>query len=221
MAHLKRNEVRIKNSQEQDLPSQIDELKKSIETDKMKNDTNFAKTEKRVKEIENLLIEMLDARVVYPTLTFDHILTPYSGQDIVRLIYPGPTHSPCNLLVHFVNQKVVHSGDMLFNGKFPYIMWADGSNTKNRIEALEQTLAWDLNIIIPGHGDQTDRSGIQKKMNYLKILRTAVSDAINKGLSLEEMQNQTSPPQYKHLESPHRLKQSIESVYKEITDKGP
>lgn len=215
--HLKRNEARIKNTLEEDLPSQMDELKKNIETYKKNNDTNLAGAEKKLLGLQNYLAEMREARVVYPALTFDGSLTLYSGRDTISLIYPGPAHTRCNILVHFVNKKVLHTGDMLFNGRYPYIMWPDGPNTKNWVEQLERILSWDIEIVIPGHGDRTDKTGIQKKINYLKALRTAVADAIGRGRSLEQMQNEITFPDFKHLEWPHLIRQNIESVYKEMT----
>ncbi len=216
-AHLKRNESRIKNSIEKDLPAQIDELKKNIDRYKKNHDTNLVGAEKKLKDLQNYLDEMNTARVIYPSVTFNESMTIYAGHDTVRLIYPGPAHTRCNILVHFVNQRTVHMGDMLFHGRVPYIIWPDGSNTENWIDQLQKVMAWDIDLVIPGHGEITDKSGLQKKINYLTSLRQAVRNAIQKGRTLEQMQNEITLPEFKHLEWPQLLKQNIESVYNEMT----
>ncbi len=219
MDHLKRNELRIKNTLEKDLPAQIDELKKNIETYKKNKDTNLAQAQEKLRGLENYLGEMKGARVVYPSLTFEREMTLYSGYDTIRLIYPGPAHARCNILVHFVNQKTLHTGDMLFQGRFPYIMWTDGPNTENWVKQLEQTLLWDIDIVIPGHGDRTHKAGIRMKIDYLKALRSAVAEAIGKGRTMEQMQREITLSDFGQLEWPHLIRQNVESVFKEMTEK--
>lgn len=216
LEHLKRNEARIKNSVEKELPARIDELKKQIEI-LNHGDSNRIGTEKKLQDLVQFFREMQEARIIYPSLTFQDQYTLISGKDTIRLIYPGPAHTRCNILVYFVNQRALHTGDMVFNGRLPYIMLPDGPDTKNWIHQLEQTLNWDVDIVIPGHGQRTDKKGIQQQIRYLKTLRESVANAINQRKSLVEAQKEIVLPEFNHLEGQNRLKQNIESVYQEFT----
>ena len=72
----------------------------------------------------------------------------------MRLIEVGPAHTRGDTLALLPDERVLFSGDILFNGAHP-IAWA--GPVSNWIAACERILAMDLEVIVPGHGPLADQ----------------------------------------------------------------
>ena len=139
------------------------------------------------------------------------------GGHEIRLIYPGASHTSGNTLVHFVDLKAVHMGDILFYRRHPYIDWKAGSNTENWIATLERVSGWDVEVVIPGHGELTDKSGLTWKIEYLSDLRAEVEEAVEAGKSLEETKRSVKMEKYSGIPWAYMLDAGVEAVYNELT----
>ncbi|MBS0219602.1 MAG: MBL fold metallo-hydrolase [Proteobacteria bacterium] len=97
--------------------------------------------------------------VVYtePTRTFDEQLNIKVGAKQVRLVKAGPAHTRGDLLVYLPERRIVFTGDLLFMGGHP-VIWA-GPIT-NWIKACDTILGWDVDVVVPGHGPITDKTGV-------------------------------------------------------------
>ena len=134
----------------------------------------------------------------------------------IELYYLGPGHTSGNTVVYFKNNKTVHLGDLFFNDAYPYIDFDAGSNTENWIEILKEVYSWDIDYVIPGHGDITTKDGIKKQINYLVDLRRAVKEGLDNGKSLEILKNEITLEAYSEYIWPVYLKIGIEAVYNEM-----
>ena len=81
------------------------------------------------------------------------------GDEVVRVIHPGPAHSPDNVVVHIPSLGVLFGGCMLLAGDrvgnrsdADLARWPDAIR---RLEGLPAT------VVVPGHGDRTDRGVLQ------------------------------------------------------------
>lgn len=70
-------------------------------------------------------------RLVLPTETFSGEMSLQVGDKAVRLIEVGPAHTRGDVLVYVPGDKVLYTGDMLFNGGHPAI-WAGPPATGSR-----------------------------------------------------------------------------------------
>ena len=89
------------------------------------------------------------------------------GGTEVFLTHVGPAHTPGDTLVHVPHAKLVYSGDILFIGGHPLI-WA--GPVRNWLAACDQILAWDAEIIVPGHGPITTSAGVRAVRDYLSYI---------------------------------------------------
>jgi glyoxylase-like metal-dependent hydrolase (beta-lactamase superfamily II) len=108
-------------------------------------------------------------------------------------------------------------GDMLFYKRHPYIDWKAGSNTENWIASLERVSGWDVEVVIPGHGELTDKSGLTWKVEYLSDLRAEVGEAIKAGQTLKEAKESVKMEKYSDLPWAYMLDAGVEAVYNELT----
>ncbi|WP_051357308.1 MBL fold metallo-hydrolase [Segniliparus rugosus] len=84
-----------------------------------------------------------------PTESFAGSLSLQVGGRRVELVKVGPAHTRGDLLVHVPDVDVVFAGDILFSKVTP-IMWAGPA--ENWIAALDRVLAFEPEVVVPGHG---------------------------------------------------------------------
>ena len=90
------------------------------------------------------------------------------GGKTVRLLHLGRGHTGGDLVVQFVEDRVLHTGDLFFNGRYPNIDLEAGGSVREWIETIDRVLALDFDRVIPGHGPVTDRDGLAAFQDFLK-----------------------------------------------------
>lgn len=97
-------------------------------------------------------------------------------------------HTDNDVVVHFEDLNIIHTGDLVFHKHHPFFDTSAGVSLEgwiNRIEGVIE-LADDETIVVPGHGVVTDMSGLIEQRDYLVGLRDAVRKLIEGGVSREE-----------------------------------
>jgi glyoxylase-like metal-dependent hydrolase (beta-lactamase superfamily II) len=108
------------------------------------------------------------------------------GGKTIRSLHPGAGHTGGDLVVLFVEDRVLHAGDLLFAGRYPRIDIAGGGSVRAWIASLDVVLELDFEHVIPGHGPVTDKDGVRRFQAFLAEALAAVEDALRRGRSLEE-----------------------------------
>jgi glyoxylase-like metal-dependent hydrolase (beta-lactamase superfamily II) len=137
-------------------------------------------------------IEAVKYRAADITIAKDQNLKlDMGGGNSVELINTGTAQSPADLFV-FVStpaKRVVWVGNP-FIGESPAIPWLfDGyflEPQKNLVKIYNMLDEHD--VIIPGHGNITNKTGIKYTIDYVNALSKQVATAVNKGETLEETQ---------------------------------
>lgn len=210
------NEPRLRGMMEKQMPEMIAAQKLKVDTLRKKRAKDLKQEEERLKTLESEFAELQALRFVYPGVTFQTKLSVFLGGQEVEVVHLGRAHTDGDSLVHFPGLKVLHAGDLLFAGSYPYIGVEAGADTANWITALKVVSSWDVEKVIPGHGRLTDKPGLLKMAAYLSELREAVKGAIAAGKSLEEAKKMAPLPAWKGFERERLLPLNIEAVYKEL-----
>ena len=108
------------------------------------------------------------------------------GGKTIRSIHLGRGHTGGDLVVLFVEDRVLHTGDLMFNGRYPNIDLEAGGSVREWIDTLDRVLELDFDRVIPGHGPVTDREGIREWQRFLRELWAVGEEAAREGLSLDE-----------------------------------
>jgi cyclase len=146
--------------------------------------------------------------VTPPTREFSGELELDAGGRIVRLIEVGPAHTPGDLLVHVPDVRVCFAGDILFVGVTP-IMWAGPIG--NWIDALNQVLGLDVEVVVGGHGPVAGRAEVQAVLGYLGWVKRTGERQLEAGSSpLEVARRMLGSSEYRasswgDWDSPERL----------------
>jgi cyclase len=105
------------------------------------------------------------------------------GDKNVVLTAVGPAHTSGDVIVHAVEDRVVYTGDLLFNGAHP-VVW-EGS-IDGWVAACDHILSLDVDVVVPGHGPLTDKTSVAEFRNYLLWFRGEVRKRFEAGLSIED-----------------------------------
>jgi len=93
-------------------------------------------------------------RAALPVVTFDDRVRLHFNDEAIDIVHLPAGHTDGDSLVWFRAANVVHMGDHLFNGFFPYIDVESGGTVKGFMQNLQSAL--DLvnaeTQVIPGHG---------------------------------------------------------------------
>ncbi|MBW1842981.1 MAG: MBL fold metallo-hydrolase [Deltaproteobacteria bacterium] len=108
------------------------------------------------------------------------------GDKTVRSHYLGRGHTGGDLVVLFVEDRVLHTGDLFFNRRYPNIDLEAGGSVQQWAETLERVLALDFDRVIPGHGPVTDRAGLLEFQRFIAELAEFASESAAAEMSLEE-----------------------------------
>jgi glyoxylase-like metal-dependent hydrolase (beta-lactamase superfamily II) len=116
-------------------------------------------------------------RVVAPDLWLDGDTDFRQGGVTFRPIYTGGAHSPEDLMMYVVEERLLFAGDLMFAGRIPFVGNAD---SKSWLKALDRMLALDAVVVVPGHGPASRdvRSDLTLTRDYLAFLRQTMGRAV-------------------------------------------
>ena len=128
-------------------------------------------------------------KAALPVLTFNDNLTLHLNGDEARVIHYKNSHTDGDSLIHFVNANVIHTGDLWFNGVYPFVDISSGGTVSGALKTVKSILALadDNTRIIPGHGPLGDKQALR---DYLAMLETAsgrMAKLIAEGKSIDEI----------------------------------
>jgi cyclase len=105
-----------------------------------------------------------------PDRTFDGRTDLEVGGRLVELIEVGPAHTRGDTLAFVPDARTIFTGDILFIGGTP-IVWA--GPLSNWIAACDLMLGMDVDVVVPGHGPVTDKTGVASVRDYLSFVDEA------------------------------------------------
>jgi cyclase len=158
-----------------------------------------------------------------PTETFKTVKEIKWGAETIRLIHFGPGHTGGDIVVIFNRARVIHTGDLFFNGMAPYIDAKNGSDTGNWVKTIRcLAKTYPEFTVIPGHGPVADMKAFLKFAGYLEFLRNEVKKAILSGKTRDQAMEQIDVSAYQHLMERGNFmtrKNNIGWIYDEMTRK--
>jgi glyoxylase-like metal-dependent hydrolase (beta-lactamase superfamily II) len=125
-----------------------------------------------------------------PNQTFRNEHEMKIADKTIRLIHPGRGHTDGDLVVLFVEDRVLHTGDLFFNGRYPNIDLEAGGSVREWVAAIDRVLELDFDKVIPGHGPVTDREGLRAFQKFMRQLADAGDQAMKNGWTLEQTERE-------------------------------
>jgi cyclase len=124
-----------------------------------------------------------------PTLTFSVTRRIDANGEQIMLGKIPNAHTDTDIYIKFQKANVIHLGDVLFNGMYPFIDASTGGSISGMIEGanfcLKQTDG--ATKIVPGHGPLGDAAALVKFRDMLVTVRSRVETMKKKGQGLKEV----------------------------------
>ncbi|HET7269019.1 MAG TPA: MBL fold metallo-hydrolase, partial [Oleiagrimonas sp.] len=126
----------------------------------------------------------------YPDITYGQHLTLHLDGETVHIRHLPPGHTDGDSVVVFENANVIATGDLFFNGMYPYIDVNAGGSVGGVIADINRMLKWmDADtVVIPGHGAVADKATLVRYRDMLMRMSAKIRKLIDAGKSLQEIQ---------------------------------
>jgi len=136
--------------------------------------------------------------VVKPDRYISEDTTLTVGDVKLNLIVLGSTHSQGDLMMRVTSDNVLFSGDLIFDGRIPFVM---GSSPEFWLQRLKELDISRINTIVPGHGavSNNPQQALRFTRGYLEYLHRTMGDAVENLASFEEAYAQADWSQYESL----------------------
>jgi len=124
-----------------------------------------------------------------PVITFGDGVTFHLGGIEARVEHLPKAHTDGDAVIYFPGANVIHTGDILFHGIFPFIDLDNGGTVDGYIVAQQEILSMadDETKIIPGHGSLTDKAGMTADIDMLIDGRAMVKALLDQGNSSDDV----------------------------------
>ena len=123
-----------------------------------------------------------------PKITFNDTATFHLNGQTIQAFHVETAHTDGDSVIHFPEADVIHTGDIYFNGIYPFIDTSSGGSISGMIQGTERilALAGTNTKIIPGHGALSNRAELEVYRQMLIDVKLRAENAIAQGLTLEE-----------------------------------
>ena len=112
-----------------------------------------------------------------PLVTFNKNMWLHMDDANFKLIHTGG-HTESSIIVYFVEDKILFSGDNVVVNRHPY---KGQANFRKWIEVLEAIQDMDIDVIVSGHGEICDKAEAGRLLDYFKQMQERVLELRNEG----------------------------------------
>ncbi|MEM6652713.1 MAG: MBL fold metallo-hydrolase [Pseudomonadota bacterium] len=127
------------------------------------------------------------AETAWPVITFNDEMTLYLNGQTVRLIHTPSAHTDGDTFIYFEEADVLHTGDLMFSGMFPFVDVTAGGSFSGFLAAsnVMMEMTNEDTRIIPGHGPLSTEADIADTIEMLSGTMAAVQAEIDAGKEIE------------------------------------
>ena len=139
------------------------------------------------------------AKELLPNDTFDDETHELAiGGKTIRAYHTGRGHTDGDLVVHFVEDRVLQVGDLFSNGHYPNIDLAAGGSVREWSNTMQRVLdlGLDFQAVVPGHGALSDRAGYVRFQQFVASLWEQTSAVVARGGTLDDAKREVDLAQF-------------------------
>ena len=134
-----------------------------------------------------------------PVVTFNDSLTVHFNDEEIRVWHLPHGHTDGDCVVLFTKSNVVHMGDHMFAGMFPFVDLDHGGNVEGMAKNVAKVIGQLPSHvkIIPGHGPLSTLDDLKTFHRMLVETSKIVKDRIAAGKTLEQIKAEGLPDPWK------------------------
>jgi len=157
-----------------------------------------------------------------PVVTFDQTLTVHFNGEEIRLVHCPRAHTDGDSVVYFPKSNVVHMGDLMFAGMFPFVDLEHGGDVEGLAKNVSEIIAKlppDVKII-PGHGPLSTVDDLKTFHAMLTDSLALVKKAVAESKTLDQIKAAGVADKWKPWgEGFIKTDRWLETVHKSVTRK--
>jgi cyclase len=156
-----------------------------------------------------------------PILTFTDKLTIYCETEIIDLIYFKHAHSDGDVVVHFKNSDIYHTGDIFVMYGLPFIDEQAGGDIYAMIDAIDTLLSQsnEKTKFIPGHGPVCSIKELKEYRDLLFTIQNNVETLTRENRDSDEiLKNTTTKIPFETEDAEQFIKQVYRSVKRHLNN---
>jgi cyclase len=150
--------------------------------------------------------------IVLPTETFEDRYETTIGDVELHVIHFGG-HTPGSSVVWLPETRVLFAGDLIFEGRYPFIFHAD---IPVLIDALKRLPEFGARTIVPGHGAPCGTAEIDALTGYLEESWLRTAGHLAQGHSEDETVADPAYPKYTDLGFERYHEANIKLMYAKL-----
>jgi len=127
-----------------------------------------------------------EAAALLPNEIFKNKRELLLGNKTVLLFHTGRGHTDGDLVALFLEDGVLHAGDLYFNGLYPNIDLEAGGSVLEWGDTLERVRELPFTKVIPGHGPVSGREPLLQFQRFIRQLAGIGKRAATEGWTREE-----------------------------------
>jgi len=127
--------------------------------------------------------------IALPVITFSGRVSFFWNGEEIRVFHVRSAHTDGDAVVQFTKSNVIHTGDVFFNGLYPFIDGSSGGSVDGTLDAVDEVLALAKadTKIIPGHGPLATRADLVNYRRMLATVRNRISALIRQKKTLDQV----------------------------------
>ncbi len=129
------------------------------------------------------------SKVALPIVTFNDSMTFHLNNETIEVIHQKNAHTDGDSIIFFKTSNVIHTGDIFFNGFYPFIDESSQGNIDGVIKSVNYILtrADEKTKIIPGHGKLSNKKELSTYRDTLIVLKDRMTKLIKEGKTINEV----------------------------------
>ncbi len=139
-----------------------------------------------------------DTRIIVPDRYLLGEETFTLGGVTMRAVNAGSAHSDGDLILLVETDSVLLSGDMIFEGRIPFL---GSENSGTWLEILDSLSQMEVAAVVPGHGNAAENPGqiVDLTRRYLAFVRTVMLEAVDNWVAFDEAYDSTDWSEFEGL----------------------
>jgi cyclase len=154
-----------------------------------------------------------DITVNPPSVTFTDRLELWAGDTRIELIFVGPAHTTNDVVAWLPDQRVLFTGDVVFNGGMPFAL---AGSIAGWLDAISTVRALGAETIVPGHGAICGPAVFDDIDAYLLLVQDAAKRGFDAGVAPLEVARGLDLGRFADLLDGERLASNIHRAYSEL-----
>lgn len=128
----------------------------------------------------------------WPVLTFTESMSLHFNNEDIQIIHTKNGHTDGDSFIFFKEANVVHTGDALRTGGYPYVDVSSGGSFQGLIDSTDElaNLCNEETIVIQGHGPLSNKEEVIWVRDRLQKIKDILQAGIADGKTADDLINE-------------------------------